>query len=104
MLALLIIGKEFITSEHFDVYLQPLIEELQQLWTGVLTYDVLKPFGSRSFTLRGMLIWTIHDFLGYGIVVGVAHQGFITCLICGPEFRGDHLVKLGKQTYIGTCQ
>jgi hypothetical protein len=36
-----------------------------------------------------MLIWTIHDFLGYGIVVGVAHQGFVACLICGPRFKGE---------------
>jgi hypothetical protein len=35
MLVLLIPGKESVTSENIDVYLAPLIEELQQLWHGV---------------------------------------------------------------------
>jgi hypothetical protein len=51
-----------------------------------------------------MLIWTIHDFLGYGIVVRLAHQGFVACLICAPRFKGEHSMELGKQTYIGTCR
>ncbi len=63
----------FILYVHFDVYLQPLVEELQQLWKGVLAYDVVKPLSSRSFTLRCVQLWTIHDFLGYGIVAKVAH-------------------------------
>jgi hypothetical protein len=29
MFALLILGKEYVTSSFFDVYLQPLVEELQ---------------------------------------------------------------------------
>jgi hypothetical protein len=62
----------------------------------------VKPFGSRSFTLKGMLIWTIHIFLEYGIVARVAHQGFTACSICGPKFKGEHSIKLRKQTYIGT--
>ncbi len=31
LLTLLILGKESVTSNHFDVYLQPLVEGLQQL-------------------------------------------------------------------------
>ncbi len=104
VLTLLIPVKEFVTSEHFDVYLQPLVGELQQLWTKVLAYDVVKSFGYKSFTLRGMLIWTIHNFPWYGIVARVAHQGFVTCPICGPKFKEEHLVELWKQTYIGTCR
>jgi hypothetical protein len=102
MLALLIMGKKIVTSKNFDVYLQPLVEELQQLWTKVLTYDVRKPLGSKSFTLRGILIRTIHDFPGYGIVGGVAHQVFVACLVYGLEYRGEHSLELAKQTYIGT--
>jgi hypothetical protein len=34
MLALLIPGKDSVTSANFNVYLQPLVEELQQLWKG----------------------------------------------------------------------
>jgi hypothetical protein len=81
-----------------------LVEELKQLWIGVPMYNVQKPLASSSFTLKGMLLWTIHDFPRYGIVVRVAHQGFVACPICGPEFRGEHLVELSKQTYTGTHQ
>ncbi len=102
LLALLIIRKDSMTLENFDVYLQPLVDELQKLWIGVYTYDVLKPLGSRSFTLEVGLLWTIHDFLRYGIVVGVTHQGYCACPICGPNFKGEHSMELGKMTYTNT--
>ncbi len=60
---------------------------------------MLKPFSSKSFILRGMLTWTIHDFPGYGTIAGVAHQGFAACPVCGLEFKGEHLVELRKRTY-----
>ena len=46
-----------------DVYLQPLIDELKELWhTGVETYDYSK---NEIFQMRAALMWTINDFLGY---------------------------------------
>jgi hypothetical protein len=54
-LTLLIPGKQSVTSEHLDVYLEPLVEELLQLWEGVSAYDVHKDIGYREFTLRGTL-------------------------------------------------
>jgi hypothetical protein len=39
MLSLIIPGKESITCETFDIYIQPLVEELHQLWEGVWTQD-----------------------------------------------------------------
>ncbi len=32
MLSLIILGLQFVTGEHFDVYLQPLLDELKMLW------------------------------------------------------------------------
>ena len=61
------------TSETFDVYLEPVVEELLELWVGIPAYDVTKDVGCRSFQLRAMLLWTIHDFPGYGTVGGFAH-------------------------------
>ena len=102
MLALLILEKQSMTSQFFDVYLEPLVEELMQLWKGVVAYDVLKELGSRAFKLRGVLPWTIHDFLGYGTVASVAHQGYAAYPVCGPHFKGEHSIELGKQTYTNT--
>jgi hypothetical protein len=55
-----------------------------------------------SFNLRGVLLWIIHDFLGYGVVVKIAHQRFATCPICDSNFRGEHYWELGNLTYTQT--
>jgi len=56
ILALFIIGKESITLDNFDVYLQHVVEESQQLWEVVMTYNVSKPMGFRIFTLKGIIL------------------------------------------------
>jgi hypothetical protein len=58
--------------------------------------------GSRNFILRGILLWTIHDFLGYDTMAKMAHQGYVACPICGPNFKGEHSMELGKYTYTQT--
>jgi hypothetical protein len=86
MLSMIIPGKEFVTCETFDVYLQPLVEELHTLWTdGIRTYDVANSGGSTWFNLRAILLWTIYDFHAYGIVAGCVTKGYKSCPICGPE-------------------
>ncbi len=49
ILTLLILGKELVTFQNFDVYLEPIIEKLQELWKGVTTYDVLQASGFQVF-------------------------------------------------------
>jgi hypothetical protein len=91
-----------VTFEVFDVYLEPLVDELLELWAGVPAYDITKDTGERSFQLRAMLLWTIHDFPGYGTVGGFAHQGYAACPWCGADLGAEHSVELGKCTYGGT--
>jgi len=38
-----------VTSEVFNVYLEPLVDELLELWAGVPAYDITKDVGHRSF-------------------------------------------------------
>jgi hypothetical protein len=71
LLALLILGKQSVTSEVFDVYMEPLVEELLELWTSVAAYDVTKLVGFHAFMLCAVLLWKIHDFLGYGTIGGL---------------------------------
>jgi hypothetical protein len=78
------------------------VEELLQLSEGVRAYDVLKDIGCREFTLQAVLMWTIHDYPGYGTVGGFAHQGYVGCLYCGPKLGAQHSLELGKQVYGGT--
>jgi hypothetical protein len=49
---------------QLNVMMQPLIEELKQLWVGVEAYDYHK---KQKFNLRAAYLWSIHNFLAYGI-------------------------------------
>ena len=75
MLALLILGKESVTSENVDVCLAPLIEELQQLWEDIDAIDASAENVNRNFTLKVILMWCIHDFPAYGLVSGQVTKG-----------------------------
>ncbi|KAL0409176.1 UNVERIFIED_CONTAM: hypothetical protein Sradi_1852000, partial [Sesamum radiatum] len=51
-----------------DVYLEPLIKELLQLWhIGVLTHHMRR---TRRFMMRAALMWTINDLPAYGMASG----------------------------------
>jgi hypothetical protein len=74
LLALLIPSKEQVKSKNIDVYLQPLIDELQELWQpGVPAWDLSKQPNDQLFNLWAMVIWTIHDYPGYGLLSGCAY-------------------------------
>ena len=63
-----------------DVYLQPLIDELKQLWfEGVLTCYILT---KQNFTMRASLMWTIYDFPAYGMLSGWMATEKIACPYC----------------------
>ena len=48
-----------------NVYTEPLIDELLELWKGVTMYDISIPANAqRKFQLHAMLVWTIHDAPG----------------------------------------
>ncbi|XP_071688432.1 uncharacterized protein [Rutidosis leptorrhynchoides] len=55
-------------GNYIDVYMQPLVDELKELWdTGVNTYDA----STKSyFTLRTSLLWTVSDFPAYANLSG----------------------------------
>jgi hypothetical protein len=83
--------------ETFDVYLQPLIEELHTLWThGIRTFDAAKYRDSDWFNLQAILLWTIHDFLAYRIVAGCVTKGYKSCPMCGPGTISRRSVALKK--------
>ena len=50
--------------KDMNVYIEPLINELLELWNGVTMYDVSRPIGQRQFQFHVMLLWTIHDASG----------------------------------------
>jgi hypothetical protein len=69
------------------------------LWRGVAAYDVVRLNGQRHFTLKTILMWTIHDFPIYGLMVGCVHQGYKACPICELDLIVHHFMELGKVVY-----
>jgi hypothetical protein len=87
---------------NFDVYMASLIEELHDMWKGLPTYDVGQIIGQRQFTLRTILMWTIHDYLAYGLMSRSVHQGYKACATCGLDITFQHSIELGKVVYEGS--
>ncbi|XP_056848905.1 uncharacterized protein LOC108829822 [Raphanus sativus] len=97
MLSLLIPGPQQ-PGNSIDVYLEPLIEDLNSLWSiGELTFDAL----SRStFTLKAALLWTISDFPAYGNLAGCKVKGKMGCLLCGKKTDSMWLKFSRKHVYM----
>ena len=82
-----------------DVYLQPLVEELRELWdVGVEAYDASS---KNVFQLRAALMWTIHDFPTYADVSGWSTKGKIACPCYASETDSRYLKHGHKFCYMG---
>jgi hypothetical protein len=46
-------------GKDFDVFLEPLIEGLKELWKGVETFHVQHHDNKKGFTLRATMLWCI---------------------------------------------
>ena len=101
LLCLLIPTKLRLTGSNFDVFLQPLVDELQKLWSreGVLTRDARAYMGMSIFKLRAVLMWTLHDFPAYGLISGLTTRGFKACPVCGPHTISRYSKVLRKNVY-----
>lgn len=48
--------------KDMNVYIEPLIDELAELWNDVTMYDISRPIASEmEFEFHAMLVWKIHD-------------------------------------------
>ena len=84
-------------KDKLDVYLQPLIAELKQLWeVGVSTYDVSK---KQNFQMRAALMWTVSDFPAYAMVSGWSTAGRLACPVCMNESDAFTLRCSSKQSW-----
>jgi hypothetical protein len=79
MLSLIIPGKKSVTSYKIDVYLEPLYDELMELWKGIEAIQFLRDGHSIKFTLRASLLFTIHDLPAYVTLTGLIVHGYHGC-------------------------
>ncbi|XP_074351416.1 uncharacterized protein LOC141690524 [Apium graveolens] len=80
-------------GNDIDVYLQPLIEDLQKLWHGKQVYDAFK---KESFILRGILLWTISDYPALGNLSGNIIKGYNVCVVCVDKTKATRLATYKK--------
>ncbi|XP_058208168.1 uncharacterized protein LOC131321181 [Rhododendron vialii] len=94
ILALLIDGPHG-PGNDIDVYLQPLIEELNELWTkGVLTFDAST---QQMFRMQAtILMGTINDFPALAILSGWSTKGALACPSCNVETQSLWLKNFRK--------
>ena len=96
MLSLLIPGPTSLGND-IDMYLQPLVEELKELWdVGVETFDVSS---KKSFQMYAALLWTINDFPAYGDILGWSTKDALACSPC--NYDSQWLRYERKFSYIG---
>ena len=66
-----------------NVYLEPLVKELKELWdVGVQAYNASS---KEVFQLRAALMWTINDFPAYADLSGWSTKGELACPSCAVE-------------------
>lgn len=66
-----------------DVYMRPLVDELNDLWTnGALTYDAST---NETFRMHAALLWTIHDWPAFGDISRWRTKGHYSCYTCNDE-------------------
>ncbi|CAN6556468.1 unnamed protein product [Malus baccata var. baccata] len=98
LLSLLIPGPRS-PGKEIDVYMRPLIDELNELWeVGTPTYDV---YSNQSFTMKAAVLWTISDFPAYGMLSGWSTHGYKACPHCMHDKESIYLPASHKICYIG---
>lgn len=86
-------------GNKIDMFLQPLINELKELWhQGVSTDDASS---NQMFKLRATLMWTISDFPSYANFSGWSTKGKTACPCCNENTRSRWLSNGRKFCYMG---
>ncbi|CAN1129189.1 hypothetical protein LINPERPRIM_LOCUS17285 [Linum perenne] len=98
IISMLIPGPES-PGDAIDIFLQPLIEEMVELWeTGITTFDCSN---RQNFQLHAALMWTINDFPAYGNLSGWSTKGKMACPVCNMDTSSMWLDNGGKCCYMG---
>ena len=96
MLTLLIPGPKS-PGKDMDVFLRPLVDELNDLWTkGVRTKDAAT---NTYFTMKAALLWTINDFPARSSLSGWSGQGYKACPTCNEDTPSMRVTN--KVVYVG---
>jgi hypothetical protein len=98
MLSLLIPGPHS-PGKAFDVFLQPLVEDLLELRRAVDTLDAIT---GKEFKLHVVVLWCIHDYPTLSTLSGRTTSGYFACLHCDKNPL-SYAIR-SKICYIGHCR
>ncbi|XP_048444073.1 uncharacterized protein LOC125479085 [Pyrus x bretschneideri] len=99
LLLSLLIPRPRSPGKEIDVYMRPLIDELNELWeVGIPTYDA---YSNQSFTMKAAVLWTISDFPAYGMLSGWSTHGYKACPHCMHDKESIYLPASRKICYMG---
>nr|XP_043625605.1 uncharacterized protein LOC122597034 [Erigeron canadensis] len=87
-------------GNNIDVYLEPLVAKLKELWdiNGVETYDAST---KSNFQMRASLLWTISDFPAYANLSGWSTKGKLSCPSCHKHTKSKRLKHCKKYCFMG---
>ena len=86
-LALVVPGPEH-PGKKLNILMQPLVDELLSLWSGVETWDASI---KKRFKMQAAYLWSIHDFPAYGNFSGWSTHGRLACPICLCDSKAFNL-------------
>ena len=82
-----------------DIFLQPLMEGLRQLWTkGERVWDEYK---KEHFKLKVLMFVTITDLPGLGSLSGQVTKGYKGCMVCLDGTSAKFVKHSKKIVYMG---
>jgi hypothetical protein len=97
MMSMLIPRPKYL-GQNIDVYLQPLIDELYDLWVnGIETWDAKE----KKIKLHVILLWTTNDFPAYTMLSGWSTKGKFACPYCHKDTENIWLKYGSKHCYMG---
>ena len=95
----LLIPREKGLGNDIDVYMEPLIKELNELWeVGVNIYDASS---KDTFQLHAAIMWTINDFPIYENLSSWCTYGRYACPPCNVDTHSKRLTHGKKFCYMG---
>ncbi|KAL5540764.1 hypothetical protein UlMin_044087 [Ulmus minor] len=99
MLSLLIPGPQS-PGKDMDVFLRPLVEELELWESGIDTRGAAND--RKVFKMRAALLWTVNDFPARSSLSGWSGQGYKACPTCNEDTPSMRVIR--KTAYFGHCR
>jgi hypothetical protein len=86
-------------SNNIDVYLQPVVDELMEMWTSMV--KVWDEYKKEHFYLKALLFVTINDLPGLHCLSRKVTKGYKGCVVCMEDMDASWMKNSNKMVYIG---